>query len=508
MKNKVFALIAGAVILCLSAAGCGSQSTDYSAAGNTAATAATAAETAAETAMTSATEQAAEEELTWEELDDAYLSGITAKDYVELPEKYKHTTVEVRKPVDPTDDEVEERIGIELKNRAYTEEVDRKVKEGDIVTIDFVGKVDGEEIEGGSGTYDLEIGSDTFIDGFEDGLIGAEKGETRDLELKFPENYSEQSLAGKDAVFTVTVNKIVKNVIPELNDDFVKGQNLTNSFGLAVSSVKDYEDYIRSNMIEERESAYENSVLSAIITKLIEGSTFKAEFPENLVEKYYNLESRRLQYQALMRYMDLPSYMASVYGASEDNYQEMIREMARYYTRQELILQAIADERDLNPTEEEVRKVVSEYVASDSSIEKEEDVRRLIRESLRDDLMTKNVLDWLYDHCEVEEPSEDADESAEGDTASTSSTSRNAEEAASGETADTASTSEAADENKDENSDENSDEKSDEDSEKDPDEESDKDSTGSASADRTAEEGSDESASMGETVDMAARHDN
>ena len=484
MKNKMFALIAGAVILCLSAAGCGSQSTAPAAAGNTAATAATA-EAAAETAMTAATEFAAEEEevLSWEELDDAYLSGLTAKDYVELPEKYKHTTVEVRKPVDPTDDEVQERISLELKNRAYTEEVDRKVKEGDIVTIDFVGKVDGEEIEGGSGTYDLEIGSDTFIEGFEDGLIGAKKGETRDLELKFPENYGEQSLAGKDAVFTVTVNKIVKNVIPELNDDFVKGQNLTNSFGLAVSTVKDYEDYIRSNIIEERESSYENSVLSAIITKLIEGSTFKQEFPENLVEKYYNLESRRLQYQALMRYMDLPSYMAAVYGASEDNYEEMIREMARYYARQELILQAIADERELNPSEAEVKKVISEYVASDSSVEKEEDVRRLIRESLRDDLMTKNVLDWLYDHCEVEEPSED--ESPEADTALTSSTAQTAEEAASGETAEAASTSEAADEDA-----------------------SDKDAVESASTEETAAEGAAESASTGVTADMAALHDN
>lgn len=484
MKNKMFALIAGAVILCLSAAGCGSQSTAPAAAGNTAATAATA-EAAAETAMTAATEFAAEEEevLSWEELDDAYLSGLTAKDYVELPEKYKHTTVEVSKPVDPTDDEVQERISLELKNRAYTEEVDRKVKEGDIVTIDFVGKVDGEEIEGGSGTYDLEIGSDTFIEGFEDGLIGAKKGETRDLELKFPENYGEQSLAGKDAVFTVTVNKIVKNVIPELNDDFVKGQNLTNSFGLAVSTVKDYEDYIRSNIIEERESSYENSVLSAIITKLIEGSTFKQEFPENLVEKYYNLESRRLQYQALMRYMDLPSYMAAVYGASEDNYEEMIREMARYYARQELILQAIADERELNPSEEEVKKVISEYVASDSSVEKEEDVRRLIRESLRDDLMTKNVLDWLYDHCEVEEPSED--ESPEADTALTSSTAQTAEEAASGETAEAASTSEAADEDA-----------------------SDKDAVESASTEETAAEGAAESASTGVTADMAALHDN
>ena len=184
-----------------------------------------------------------------------------------------------------------------------------------------------------------------------------------------------------------------------------------------------------------------------------------------------------------MRYMDLPSYMADVYGASEHNYEEMIREMARYYARQELILQAIADERELNPSEEEVKKVISEYVASDSSVEKEEDVRRLIRESLRDDLMTKNVLDWLYDHCEVEEPSED--ESPEADTALTSSTAQTAEEAASGETAEAASTSEAADEDA-----------------------SDKDAVESASTEETAAEGAAESASTGVTADMAALHDN
>ena len=493
MKKKMFALITGAVILCLSAAGCGSQSQEYASAGNTAAAAATE-EAAAQTAMTSATAQTAEEEevLSWEEQDDAYLSGITAKDYVELPDNYKHMPVEVRKAVDPTDDEVQERIDLELKNRAYTEEVDRKVKEGDIVTIDFVGKVDGEEIEGGSGTYDLEIGSDTFIDGFEDGLIGAKKGETRDLELKFPENYGEQSLAGKDAVFTVTVNKIVENIVPELNDDFVKGLNLKNSFGLSVSSVKDYEDYIRSNIIEEREAAYQNTVLSEIIKKLVDESTFKGDLPENLVEKYYYLESRRLQYQALMRYMDLPSFMTAAYGATEDNYEDMIREMAKYYTRQELVLQAIADKKKLNPTEEEVQKEISDYVASESSVENENELQRLIRESLRDDLMTKKVLDWLYENRNVKEPSEEV--SSEENTAQTSSTAESADEAAAEETSEAASTLETAAEETTESAA--------------TEEDADEDLTESASTGETADEESAEASSEGVTVDMAARHDN
>jgi trigger factor len=189
MKKNMIALIAGAAALCIMAAGCGSQTTG---------TAGSAAASTASTADAAATTAAAEETPAWQEDDTAYLSGIKASDYVELPDGYKHQEVEVAKPVDPTDEEVEDRMNLLVKNNGGAlEEVSRSVQKGDTVSIDYVGKIDGKEFEGGTGSYDLQIGSGAFIEGFEDGLIGAKKGETLDLNLKFPDDYPAEDVAGK-----------------------------------------------------------------------------------------------------------------------------------------------------------------------------------------------------------------------------------------------------------------------------------------------------------------------
>ena len=469
MKKNVIALIAGAMVLCMAAAGCASQGNDNT--GNTNETAETA---ATEEAAAQATQEPAleEDDMSWQEEDDAYLTGINAADYVELPEDYKHLTVEAARPVDPTDDEVEARIDTELQNRATMEEVDRKVKKGDTVNIDFVGKMDGEAFDGGSGNYDLEIGSGRFIDGFEDGLIGAKKGETLDIELTFPEDYYETSLAGRDVVFTVTVNTISKTVVPELTDDFVKSLNLTNAFGQAVTTVDDYEDYIRSNMIEEREATYETTVKSAIVDALLDTCTFTQDPPENLVEKYNYLLTRQLTYYALQNYMDLETYMVGdgSSGITKDNYRDVIYDMAkRWYAKQGLAFQAIADKKELNPDEDEISTVIAEYVASDASTEKVEDLSRVIRESLRDEIMTDKVIDYLYEHCRVKDPAEEDDADAAATSAAAAEADTSEEEAETGETA------EAAEEEKEEKDDKDKDDKDKDDKDKDDKDKDDKD---------------------------------
>ena len=468
-KKNLVTVIAGALVLSMLVAGCGSTGTNEGA---------DAAATAAAAATTAAAAQEADE-MAWQEKDDAYLTGVTAADYVELPEEYDKLHVQAAKPVDPTDEEVEARISAELQNRTTTEEVDRKVKEGDTVNIDFVGKIDGKEFEGGSGTYDLVIGSGSFIEGFEEGLIGAEKGETRDLNLTFPEDYHpEEGLNGKDVVFTVTVNKVSESITPELSDDFVKSLNLTNAFGQAVTDVDAYEDYMRSNMIEEREASYENNVKSAIVSEIVDGSTLKQDPPADMIDKYDYLLNRQLTYYALQYYMDLPTLMSSLYGATEDNYKDMIHDMAKNYALQGLAFQAIADKEDLNPDEEAVSTAIAEYVASDATVESVESLDRVIRESIRDELMTDKVIDWLYDRCKVEEPSEEED-SEEAGTAEAADTSAAAatEEAADAASGEAATSEEAAGENSTE--------------------------SGSAATGETAE-----TASEGQTEDSAARHEN
>ena len=454
MKKNLIALIAGAAALCMMTAGCGSQSTETT-------TASAAATEAAAAATTAAAAAAQEEEQAWKKDDTSYLSGITASDYVELPDDYKHQSVEVAKPDDPTDEEVEQRIQAVLQSNGALEEVDRKVEEGDTVNIDYVGKIDGEEFAGGSGSYDLLIGSGAFIEGFEDGLIGAKKGETLNLNLKFPDDYPAEDVAGKDVVFTVTVNKISEYA---LSDDFVKSLNLTNDFGQAVTDVDTFREYIRSNMIEENEGTYTWLIKHEIDNNLLETVTFKQDIPASMLESYYFQYQNYLSNAASSNYMDLATFMQKQYGATADNYDTMIRDFAKQGAQLGLIYQAIADERELNPTEEEIRTAIAEYVKTDTTGATADDLDRYIQEYIRDELLSSRVRNWLYEHCEVSEP-----------------------EKGNGDTSDTA---EAVEEKKDDTSDTS--------------EKAEEDSSDTSSSSSTEEE----SSSAGTTEDSAAAHEN
>ena len=454
MKKNLIALIAGAAALCMMTAGCGSQSTETT-------TASAAATEAAAAATTAAAAAAQEEEQAWKKDDTSYLSGITASDYVELPDDYKHQSVEVAKPDDPTDEEVEQRIQAVLQSNGALEEVDRKVEEGDTVNIDYVGKIDGEEFAGGSGSYDLLIGSGAFIEGFEDGLIGAKKGETLDLNLKFPDDYPAEDVAGKDVVFTVTVNKISEYA---LSDDFVKSLNLTNDFGQAVTDVDTFREYIRSNMIEENEGTYTWLIKHEIDNNLLETVTFKQDIPASMLESYYFQYQNYLSNAASSNYMDLATFMQKQYGATADNYDTMIRDFAKQGAQLGLIYQAIADERELNPTEEEIRTAIAEYVKTDTTGATADDLDRYIQEYIRDELLSSRVRNWLYEHCEVSEPEK--------------------------ENGDTSDTAEAAEEKKDDTSDTS--------------EKAEKDSSDTSSSASTEEE----SSAAGTTEDSAAAHEN
>ena len=454
MKKNLIALIAGAAALCMMTAGCGSQSTETT-------TASAAATEAAAAATTAAAAAAQEEEQAWKKDDTSYLSGITASDYVELPDDYKHQSVEVAKPDDPTDEEVEQRIQAVLQSNGALEEVDRKVEEGDTVNIDYVGKIDGEEFAGGSGSYDLLIGSGAFIEGFEDGLIGAKKGETLNLNLKFPDDYPAEDVAGKDVVFTVTVNKISEYA---LSDDFVKSLNLTNDFGQAVTDVDTFREYIRSNMIEENEGTYIWLIKHEIDNNLLETVTFKQDIPASMLESYYFQYQNYLSNAASSNYMDLATFMQKQYGATADNYDTMIRDFAKQGAQLGLIYQAIADERELNPTEEEIRTAIAEYVKTDTTGATADDLDRYIQEYIRDELLSSRVRNWLYEHCEVSEP-----------------------EKGNGDTSDTA---EAAEEKKDDTSDTS--------------EKAEEDSSDTSSSSSTEEE----SSAAGTTEDSAAAHEN
>lgn len=213
--------------------------------------------------------------------DPEYLSQLNAADYVDVCD-YSSIPVEEAAP-SVSDDYRDYYIQYQLSNSATTEkETDRDdVEDGDIVNIDYTGKIDGKEFDGGSATgYDLTIGSGSFIDGFEDGLIGHKVGETVDLNLKFPDDYSNSDVAGKDVVFTVTINSISTKVTPELTDEWVQGRNIAG-----VTTVAEYQDYVYNQLLEQAQQTYDNDVQSAVGQYVLDNSTFKKDPPKAMVSR-------------------------------------------------------------------------------------------------------------------------------------------------------------------------------------------------------------------------------
>ena len=226
---------------------------------------------------------------------------------------YKGVEVDkVDKPSEVTDDDVNTQIQSVLDENSTTEEVTgRAVKKGDTATIDFVGKMNGEAFDGGSSTdYPLEIGSNSFIDGFEDSIIGHNAGDTFDWNGKFPENYGSSDLAGKDVTFTITVKSISKKKTPKLTDKFVKKVSKESK------TVEEYKDWLLNNsreqlefilldlirLSENKEILCDCHLTVAQTLAFSEPSrvVFLIKEPSNLVDEYGN----RPDHQGFLRYLN------------------------------------------------------------------------------------------------------------------------------------------------------------------------------------------------------------
>lgn len=256
-----------------------------------------------------------------------------------------------------TDKQIEEAVQEKLASYAKTNEItDRAVKEGDTVNIDYVGKVDGKEFSGGSFEgYDLTIGSGKFIDGFEDGLIGAKKGETRDVEVTFPEvSKNSPELAGKDAVFTVKVNSITETVYPELTDDFAKEN-------LGYDTAKEYKNYLKDELEKQAQENAETTDKNNILNAVVENSKVDA-YPEayvnQIIEDYNNYY---LSLAEAYGYNSLEDFVSDN-DVSLDTLNTNIKNQAYNLVGYNLIMEKIADEEGLQVTKEDLEEAKKEYL--------------------------------------------------------------------------------------------------------------------------------------------------
>ena len=393
MKKRIFAaMLTAAAVLVM--AGCGNNQT----------------ETPTESAAAATTEGASPEvaaELEWQNDPTAYLSGIIAADYVELPADYAALTVEVEPVAEVTDEEVESKINEVREAKRELQEVDGRttVEDGDIVNIDYVGRIDGEEFAGGSDTgYDLAIGSGSFIEGFESGLIGHEVGETVTLDLTFPENYSDTTKAGVAAEFDVTINKIQEYIIPELTNEFVAELGMTDEFGNVIGSVDEFRTYVRNYLIESNESQYTQRLEEAIKSALAEKSTFKQEVPSAMVERVTESMVQELTTSAMRYGLDLGTLMQLAYGSTQEGYMDDIRAMAKESVERIIILKAIGDKENLVMTDDRFQAELETAVNSASGYTSVNDVPREDVEAYREVLDRQAIMEFLKSKTKVVAP--------------------------------------------------------------------------------------------------------
>ena len=284
--------------------------------------------------------------------ENGYWTGVKALDVVTLPEDYAAIPLK-KADIEPTEDEVQSQIDSLLDQHATTAEVTgRAAANGDTVTIDYSGTVDGVAFTGGTYSgYSLKLGSGTFIDGFEDQIVGHNVGDTFDVKVTFPEGYSDSTdaegntlvLSGKEAVFSVTLNGISEEVQPELTDAWVDETLGTSNNLHSVEALRAF----------YQQQLYQTNLQTAVMDYLLQNSTF-GDIPKSVLDyqvtqclNYYYTMGGHYGYE-LDAFVQMMGY---------DNADAMLAALAdniESYAKEALVYQAVAEAMELAPTQEQI----------------------------------------------------------------------------------------------------------------------------------------------------------
>lgn len=270
---------------------------------------------------------------------------------------------------------------------------DRAVEMGDTVNIDYEGKQDGVAFDGGTAAaQSLEIGSGSFIDGFEDGLVGVNPGETVDLNLTFPETYmNNPDLAGAEVVFTVTVNFIYP---AEMTDEAITA--ITEGEYTTVDGFVTFcEDYLNAQV----DYSYRMEQENAVVTSLEDIAEFK-QVPDSLVEKYENSIRKSIETQAANRGEDLDTFCITNYYMDADTYLQYSSEQS---AKQGMIFQYIANKENLNVSDEELDASLQQYVEENGIESVDALLESYDKEEFREYFMMNKVLDFVLENALVTE---------------------------------------------------------------------------------------------------------
>lgn len=255
-----------------------------------------------------------------------------------------------KQSVEVTEEEIDAQINLDLKKQAELELVEGKpLENGNTAIFDFLGTVDGNPFEGGKAeNYSLEIGSNQFIPGFEEQMVGMKSGEVKDVKVVFPENYQAADLAGKDAVFTVTLHEIKKQVVPELNEEFIIELDDED-----IKTVEQYKENVKNTLSEKKIEESENKIMDDIIDVVCNNAI--VDLPESMVTRRAKQMLQQVEDQAKQYGLGLEQFL-QFQGLTVEQYQELIKEPAKKSVLQSVVLEEIAKVEKIKLTAKEYKE--------------------------------------------------------------------------------------------------------------------------------------------------------
>lgn len=323
--------------------------------------------------------------------DFIYTAEVTVLPEVELGE-YK--AVEVKKvSYEVEDEQIENELkSMQEKNARIEAKEEGKVEKGNLVVMDFKGFVDGEAFEGGEAAdYELEIGSGTFIDNFEDQLVGMEKGATKDVVVTFPKEYGREDLNGKEAKFEVTIKEIKVKELPALDDEFTKE---VSEFDTLEELKADMKKKMEEQNAEKAKREYEEAVINTVS----ENATI--DIPQVMIEKEIDNMLKDLEMRLKYQGLDLKSYYQFT-NSSEEKVREYMKETAQKRVVTDLVIQKIAKVEDIKATEEELKERANELAKQygDKDVEKTAELILKAQKSyLEIDVLNEKVVKFLVEN--------------------------------------------------------------------------------------------------------------
>ncbi len=313
---------------------------------------------------------------------------VTVKPEIKLG-KYKGIKA-VKKPSKVSADEVKEHINrmLDQNSRIVTVETNRKVKKGDITVIDFEGFVDGEAFEGGKNeSYELTIGSNQFVPGFEEQIIGHKTGEEFDVNVKFPEDYHE-GLSGKDATFKVKLHEIKVKEVPALDDEFVKDVSEYDTVDELKKSVKEELEAQKKNSAE---SEAKNAVLDTL------AQSVEAVIPDCMIESKIDRDVEDFSYRLQMQGLDMKTYLKYT-GMDEKAFREGFKSQAEKQVKLDLALEKIIEEEKLEVSDNDINAEYESY-AKQYDMEVEQIAKAIPAENIKPELLARKAVDFVIENA-------------------------------------------------------------------------------------------------------------